>query len=84
MQAIGLCSTCMHWRQQDLIASITMSCRRTVPSLMTHLGAVRASEAKLDVRAVGLQDIPGAVLKERVEAAMECVAPARRTVAWIT
>ena len=51
---------------------------------MTHLGAIRASEAKLDVRAVGLQDIPGAVLKERVEAAMECIAPARRTVAWIT
>ena len=50
---------------------------------MTYLGAVRAGEAKLDVRAVGLQDVPGAVLKERVESTMECVAPARRMFAWI-
>lgn len=50
---------------------------------MTHLGTVRADEAKLDVRAVGLQDIPSAVLEERVEAAMECVAPAWRSFACI-
>ena len=51
---------------------------------MSHLGAVGAGEVKLDVCAVGLQDIPGAVLKERVEPAMECIAPAGRTVAWIS
>ena len=51
---------------------------------MSHLGAIRAGEVKLDVCAVGLQDIPGAVLKERIKSAMECVAPAGRTLAWIS
>ena len=45
-------------------------------SLLSHLGTVGAGEVELDVCAVGLQDIPGAVLEEGIESTMECVAPA--------
>ncbi len=48
----------------------------TIYSLLSHLGTVRAGEVELDVCAVGLQDVPGAVLEEWIESTMECVAPA--------
>ena len=39
-------------------------CHAEGPHLMSYLSAVRAGEVKLDVCAVGLQDIPSAVLRE--------------------
>ena len=61
---------------RQAIASIIRSCRMTIYSLLSHLGTVRAGEVELDVGAVGLQDVPGAVLEEWIESTMECVAPA--------
>ena len=49
------------------------------PGPVPYLCAIWADKVELDMAGRRLQDIPGAVLKEGVEAAMQCVAPAAHT-----
>ena len=50
------------------------------PGPVPYLCAIWADKMELDMAGGRLQDIPGAVLKEGVEAAMQCVAPAAHTI----